>query len=110
MQKRSKLRPIIRSGPLSLVILVLLMTSTKLIAQTAEVETADKDNTTAAAKTPDEVKITFDEKDPTIMYVESNGQRYQVNSTAKTVERVTPTGAEAAESKPESDVNRKSSR
>lgn len=41
----------------------------------------------SAAKA-DGVKITFDEKDPSIMIVESNGERYRVNSVTKHIDRV----------------------
>lgn len=47
-----------------------------------------------------EVKITFDEKDPSIMYVESNGKRFQVNSTTKTVEQITAQAAQTQASAP----------
>ncbi|MEQ1606664.1 MAG: DUF5777 family beta-barrel protein [Pyrinomonadaceae bacterium] len=44
--------------------------------------------TEIAAKKADGVKITFDEKDPTIMIVESNGERFRVNSITKQIEHV----------------------
>jgi hypothetical protein len=47
----------------------------------------------AATKKEGSVKITFDEKDSSIMYVESNGERYQVNSVTKAVERLAATTA-----------------
>ncbi|MFT3744841.1 MAG: DUF5777 family beta-barrel protein [Pyrinomonadaceae bacterium] len=39
-------------------------------------------------KAPETVKITFDEKDPAIMIVESNGEKFRVNSVTKQIERV----------------------
>jgi len=42
----------------------------------------------AIVKKADPVKITFDEKDPTIMIVESNGERFRVNSVTKQIERI----------------------
>lgn len=41
-----------------------------------------------SAARADGVKITFDEKDPSIMIVESNGEKYRVNSVTKHIDRV----------------------
>lgn len=44
----------------------------------------------------DDVKVTFDDKTAGVMYVESNGKRYKVNSITKTVELLTPALPDAA--------------
>ena len=50
----------------------------------------------AAGKKADPPKITFDEKDPTIMYVETGGERYRVNSVTKLVEKIASTSTTTA--------------
>ncbi len=50
---------------------------------------------TLSAKKADEIKVTFDEKEPSIMYVESNGEKVRVNTVTKTVERIEPASATA---------------
>jgi hypothetical protein len=52
----------------------------------------------AAPETPDGVTITFDEKDPSVMYVEANGVRYKASATTKQVERL-ETSSPAPETK-----------
>ncbi|NOT48646.1 MAG: hypothetical protein HOP17_12965 [Acidobacteria bacterium] len=49
---------------------------------------AAPESSQATVKKDNPVKITFDEKDPTIMFVESNGERFRVNSSTKQVERI----------------------
>ena len=57
------------------------------------------DVTTMAAK-ESSVKITFDDKDPSIMYVESNGEKYRVNSVTRVIEKVAAPTATASVSAP----------
>ncbi len=53
------------------------------------VETTDS----AAAKRSEEPKISFDEKDQTILYIESNGERFAVNTVTKSITKIGPTAA-----------------
>jgi Membrane bound beta barrel domain (DUF5777) len=63
--------------------------------------------TTVAPKVPDNVKVTFDETTSGIMIIESNGEKYRVDSVKKTVEKLTSAETETpktetvAETKPQ---------
>ncbi len=96
MQKRSNIRSIFPSGAFTLAIVIWLMAASAVNAQTGGPATA-KNDPAITVKTSDEVKITFDENDPTIMYVESNGQRFQVNSATKSVARIASAGGQISE-------------
>lgn len=68
-----------------------------LVGGTATILAQDKDE-----PKPDEaIKVKFDEKDPTMMYIESNGQRVRVNTVTKQVENLMPAAsATVASNKP----------
>lgn len=90
MYKSSYLRTTSFSAHFAIVSLLLLVGCVRIDAQTAEsTKTPKQDETAAAVKKADDVKITFDEKDPTIMFVESKGERVRVNTVTKAVERLT---------------------
>ena len=59
------------------------------------------DKVAAAANKPDSVNIKFDEKDPTIVIVEANGERFRVNSVTKLIERVERPAPSPSEPQPE---------
>ncbi|CAN5413986.1 hypothetical protein BH10ACI3_BH10ACI3_06800 [soil metagenome] len=65
-------------------------------AAPASAETNASKKADDPAKT-DEPKITFDEKDPTIMYVETNGERFSVNTVTKAITKLTSSAAPAAQ-------------
>ncbi len=81
---RAGMLPIYLTAMSSLV----LVTGATTIAQTTAPSGSTKDGQATAAKKDDGVKITFDEKNVSIIYVESNGERYRVNSVTKAVERL----------------------
>lgn len=86
--------PALRGIALSL---FLLSAGTLTVAQTVgTASTPTIPDAPAAAKPADDVKVTFDDKAAGIMYVESNGKRYKVNSVTKTVELVSPGLPDAA--------------
>lgn len=55
-------------------------------------------------KPSEDIKVQFDEKDPTVMYVESNGERVRVNTVTKQIERLAPlTSTAVASTQPVAD-------
>lgn len=62
----------------------------------AKVETPGK--TVQSANTPSgSIKVTFDEKQPGILIIESNGEKIRVDATRKTVEQVAPVASSNSE-------------
>ncbi len=55
--------------------------------------------TTDAPKVPDNVKVTFDETASGVMIIESNGEKYRVDSVRKTIEKLTSAEMEMPKSK-----------
>lgn len=68
----------------STITLVLLSASIFAAAQMAG--SSPVPATVSAAKPSEDLKVSFDDKTAGVMYVESNGKRYRVNSVTKTVE------------------------
>lgn len=52
---------------------------------------------TTEPKSDDAIKVRFDEKDPTMMYIESNGQRIRVNTVTKQIENLMPAASAPAD-------------
>ena len=63
------------------------------VSTTAQNTYAPSVPATAAAKKADDIKVTFDDKDPSIIYIESNGEKVRVNTVTKAVEHLTPSTA-----------------
>lgn len=66
------------------------------------------DTAPKAASAASPIKVTFDERNPGIVYIESNGERVRVDTTAKTVDRVSDAPGDSstavAETKPETPI------
>lgn len=71
-------------------IAVLLMVLTGLAPICTKAQSTTTQPAQAAEKRLDDIKVTFDEKDPSIMYIESNGEKVRVNTVTKAIENVTP--------------------
>ncbi len=54
-------------------------------------------NETAGAKKGEDIRVTFDDKDPSIMYIESNGEKVRVNTVTKAIEHLTSATTTATE-------------
>ena len=100
MHKLSFLRTILLPIYLTAISLLTILSGTNAIAQTTEDVGSTQTDQVAAVKKEPAVKITFDDKDPSIIYVESNGERYRVNSITKAIELVANTAAAAPATAP----------
>jgi hypothetical protein len=89
MDTQAQFRTITLSGLASIALTLLFGGATAITAQTGgSASAAAQGGASAAAKKPDDIKVTFDDKDPSIMYVESNGERVRVNTVTKAIEQV----------------------
>ncbi len=84
--------PILRMMPPTLrgstLALFMLSTSVFVAAQAVGSSTQTTSDKQSVTKAADDIKVSFDDKATGIMYVESNGKLYRVNSIAKTVDLV----------------------
>ncbi len=65
-----------------------LVTSAQTAPGMSEKAVATAGNVTAAAKPPSKIHITFDEANPSIMIVESDGERVRVDTVTKKIEQI----------------------
>jgi hypothetical protein len=68
-----------------------------LIVSVAAVRTVAQE---AAEPKADDIKVTFDDKNPSMMYIESKGERFRVNTVTKEVEHLAPAQTSVASNKP----------
>ena len=87
MQKKSRVRAISITLSIALFLQLSVVAMVKAQASAPAVASATTGGSMVARK-EDGIKITFDEKDPTIMFVESNGERFRVNSITKQIEKI----------------------
>ncbi|CAN5367957.1 hypothetical protein BH10ACI2_BH10ACI2_19980 [soil metagenome] len=93
----------------TLFLLPLVLTATIVLKAQSVGSTAylPADKNVAAAKKPDSVNVIFDDKDPNVMIVESNGERFRVNSATKSVERIESAPPSQPPSPPAADAKSK---
>jgi hypothetical protein len=70
------------------------VTETSVLPVSKPNRVAEKSNTTDDAKA-DSIKVVFDDNKPEVMIVESNGKKYRIDSTKKTVELLDETTAQS---------------
>jgi Membrane bound beta barrel domain (DUF5777) len=75
-------------------------TAKSTVSLPAETPVSAADSSKTALK-PEPIKVTFDEITPGVMIVESNGQKFRVDSTKKTVELISATPSETVAEKVE---------
>ena len=100
MQKISVLQTKLTAIYLAAISAMILVTGSTAIAQTPSPVGSNQDDQATVTKKDTGVKITFDDKDPSIIYVESNGESYRVNSVTKAIERVAKTTTTATSAVP----------